>query len=444
MKNLIFLHLESISNHTLKAFPDAFPATRFLMARSCVFQNFFSSATSSLMALSAVWHGNSFELDYATTLDSVQPAGLSRNFFSVLQDYGYTCATLCLNMNHSEAGTRICIWPEELEPVWGTDSPTELVSRFDALSDRPFAVYVWNLITHVEQHDPQSDDTLSLAQRLESKYQQADQLIGELVALLEKKRLRDNTVVVLMGDHGDDFWTHGFKGGFLHATEPYAGITSVPLNICVPHNAPQIYTSPASTIDVRNTLLGLLDCTEEDSFADMGINLFEQKNSMVFSQNLLANQAATPSPSISKAYAAMNESYLLLAGKNGLEFYEHRLDPANCCNLLHFFSLGAGDELQFSTDGFSNPHFDAIFQHHPANLQHINDNFMELRAGLRAFVQKKNACATEENSLPLSCLTIINRKGAEDFSFACPDTKKSFLVKAKGALQRYGKRVLGQ
>lgn len=444
MKNLLILHLESISNQTLKAFPNSFPATRSLMARSLGFRNFFSSATSSLMALAAVWHGNSFELDYAPTLANVMPAGLSSNLFSVLQDRGYNCSTLCLNMNHPESGTRICIWPEELEPVWGTDSPSELISRFDAISDQPFAVYVWNLVTHVEQHDPQSDSMASLAQRLENKYQQADQLTGELVALLEKKDLLDNTVVILMGDHGDDFWTHGFKGGFLHAIEPYAGITSVPLSISVPHTAPTVYSVPASTIDIRNTVLALLGCTVGDSFADMGINLLDQKNSMVFSQNLLANQVATPSPSISKAYAAMNESYLLLVGKNGLEFFEHRLDPANCCNLLHFFSLGAGGELHFSAHDFSVPHFDEIFRRHPANLRHINDNFMELRTGLCAFVQKKNTYAAEENMLPLSCLNIISRKGAEDFSFADLHTKKTFFAKAKGTLWRYGRRVLGR
>ena len=126
------------------------------------------------------------------------------------------------------------------------------------------------------------------------------------------------------------------------------------------------------------------------------------------------------------------------------EFFEHRLDPANCCNLLHFFSFGAGGELQFLPKGSIVPHVDEIFLRHPANLRHINDSFMELRAGLRAFVQNKNTYAAEENRLPLSCLDTINRKGTEDFSFVSPDTKRTFFVKARGALRRYGKRVLGR
>lgn len=446
MKNLLILHLESISHQTLRLFPDAFPCARALMARSVVFRNFFASATSSLMAIASVWHGNSFELDHATALDRVMPAGLSRNLFSMLSDCGYRSSVVCLNMNHPVSGTRICIWPENLEPVYGTDSPVDLVARFDSITDgQPFAVYVWNLVSHVEQHDAESDAAATLADRLESKYRQADRLVGEIVSLLENKGLLGSTVVVLMGDHGDDFWTHGLKGGFLHAIEPYATVTAVPMSIYLPGTQPYVYAEPAGTVDIRNTVMGLLDCRDDEHFPDAGINLLARKNRMVFSQNLLANQAGSPSPSISKAYAAMNEAYLLLAGRQGLEFYDHRLDPSNSCNLLHFFALGESGALSFiPPEGFGVPHFNEVFRHFPAHVRHMNDAFIALRNGLVSFVEKKNAYASAPNRFPLSFLTTFNRNGAQDFSFACAVPKRSLAARARRAVQQIGKRVLGR
>ena len=444
MKNILFLHLESISNQTLRLFPDAFPCVRALRARSVVFRNFFASATSSLMAIASVWHGNSFELDHATALDRVMPAGLCRNIFSMLSDCGYHSSVACLNMNHPAEGTRICIWPENLEPVYGTDAPADLLARLDSITGAgPFAVYVWNLVSHVEQHDAESDAAATLADRFESKYRQADWLVGEIVSLLETKGLLDNTVVVLMGDHGDDLWTHGLKGGFLHAIEPYATVTAVPMSIYLPGTQPYVYAGPAGTVDIRNTVLGLLDCRDDEPFPDAGINLLIQKNRMVFSQNLLANQAGSPSSSISKAYAAMNEDYLLLAGRQGLEFYDHRLDPSNSCNLLNFFAPGEGGALRFiPPDGFGVPHFNEIFRRFPVHVRHMNDAFIALRSGLASFVEKKNSYAEAPNRFPLSCLAAFNRSGSQDFSFACAVPKRSLTARALRAARRIGKRVL--
>jgi len=446
MKNILLLHLESISNQTLRLFPDAFSSVRALMDRSVSFRNFFSSATSSLMAITDAWHGNSFELDYAAALERVTPAGLSRNLFSILGDCGCRSTVLCLNMNHAADGTRICTWPGGLEPVRGTDSPRELLSWFDGLTaEPPFAVYVWNLVSHVEQHDPESDGAASLAGRLECKYRQADRMVGDLIALLERKGLLDATVVVLMGDHGDDLWTHGLKGGFVHATEPYAAVTWVPMCIRAPHAVPAVYTAPASTIDIRNTVLGLLGRTVADRFADMGIDLFERTNRMVFSQNLLANQSGSPSPAISKAYAAMNESFLLLASRHGLELYDHRLDPTNSCNLLHFFDLDGDGGLRFvPPEGFGVPHFNVIFRRFPDHVRHISENFTALRQGLQTFVKKKNAYAAPENGFPLSRLSVFNRNAVQEFSFACSGPKRSLAARARRVVRRIGKRVLAR
>ena len=51
MRNLLYLHLESISRQTLAWFESSFPNVRALIGRSVWFPNHFAAATSTLMAL---------------------------------------------------------------------------------------------------------------------------------------------------------------------------------------------------------------------------------------------------------------------------------------------------------------------------------------------------------------------------------------------------------
>ena len=63
MRDLVIIHLESITWQRLAAFPSAFPNLRRLMREALIFDNFFSSATSTLMVVTYLFHGNDFEFD---------------------------------------------------------------------------------------------------------------------------------------------------------------------------------------------------------------------------------------------------------------------------------------------------------------------------------------------------------------------------------------------
>jgi hypothetical protein len=78
MKNLLILHLESISRPRLAAFDGAFPNLRRVMGEALVFDNFFSSATSTLMVATYLFHGNDFQFDTATEFEGMRPEGPRR------------------------------------------------------------------------------------------------------------------------------------------------------------------------------------------------------------------------------------------------------------------------------------------------------------------------------------------------------------------------------
>lgn len=421
MKNLLILHLESITRQRLAAFAAVFPNTRRLMRDALVFDNFFSSATSTLMVVSYLFHGNDFEYDTATQFEAMQPAANNRNLFSVLQAHGYRSELICLNGFHATQSTQFASWSGDLPPVWGTDDFPALFDRFDALTDSPpFAIYVWDLVTHIEHSLALAPFSSGLSDQIRRACGAADDAIGEMLATLERKGLLDNTTVVIYGDHGDDFWTHGFKGGMIHATEPYTQITWTPLAILDKTLAPGTNEGLASTIDLAPTCLALLGVDEPAKFPHSGTNLLAGAPANVYSQNLTANQPDNRQLGIAKAFSITDDTYNLLVSSRGLEMYAYRLDPGNHCNLLHFFDLSSEGRLALRVRPGAAGHFRAALQENPRALAHLTTRFEQLRAALAERVAAKRAYILESGVEPAfaldpRCLLTIDEARREAF-----------------------------
>lgn len=413
MKNLLILHLESITRQRLDEFGSSFPNTRRLMLDSLVFDNFFSSATSTLMVVTSLFYGNDFEFDTAIEFEGMRPAANNRNLFSVLKSHGYNADLICLNAFHATTETRFSAWPEDLPPVWGTNDFPTLFDRFDKLTDSPpFAIYVWDLVTHIEHSRALAPFSSGLTDQIRRACSVADDAVGEMLSILERKGLLDNTTVIVYGDHGDDYWTHGFKGGMVHATEPYTQITRTPLAIVDPALTPGTNPKLASTIDIAPTCLALLGIDEPSSFPHTGTNLLTKAPDVVFSQNFTANQPDNQMLGIVKAFSATDDVYNLLVSSRGLEMYAYRLDPGNHCNLLQFFSLMPDGTLSLTKRPRAAGHFRAALQDNPVAISSISAHFGQLRGALSEHVAAKRAYIIERGIEPVfaidpQCFTVI-------------------------------------
>lgn len=62
-----------------------------------------------------------------------------------------------------------------------------------------------------------------------------DRRLGNLLDTLDKKGVLEDTVVVVVGDHGDEFDEHGWYG---HCNLPYDELTHVPLIVRFPEDSP--------------------------------------------------------------------------------------------------------------------------------------------------------------------------------------------------------------
>ncbi len=83
-----------------------------------------------------------------------------------------------------------------------------------------------------------------------------DEHVGKILDQLNTLSLRENTIVMLLSDHGEEFFEHGRKG---HRQTLYDEVIRIPLIVRLPGKIPagRRYTDQARMIDVLPTLLDL-------------------------------------------------------------------------------------------------------------------------------------------------------------------------------------------
>lgn len=407
MQNLLIIHLESITRERLTAFASSFPHTLRLMRDAVTFDRFFSSATSTLMVVTYLFHGNDFEFDAATRFEGMRPAGNNRHLFSILRERGYEVNLVCLNAFETHRATRLASWPDDLPAAFGTNDFPTLQSRFDEITDtEPFAIYVWDLVTHIEHSLALAPFSSGLTDQVAHACRIADDAVGTMLATLERKGKLANTAIVIYGDHGDDYWTHGFKGGMVHGTEPYTQITWTPLAIAGTGLAPGVRGGVVATIDIAPTCLSLLGIDERLPFAHSGRDALAGTPDIAFSQNFTANQPDDRRLGIVKAFAAIDDTYNLLVSSRGLELYAYRLDPGNHCNLLDFFGAAPDGTLTLRHALSTANHFRAAFPDNPRAVAHVGEHFRALRDALCARVAAKRAYVEAVGAAPRYALDL--------------------------------------
>lgn len=107
----------------------------------------------------------------------------------------------------------------------------------------------------------------------DSKIHEADAQVGDFIAQLKTRGLLGNTIIVVVADHGEEFYEHG---GIDHGQSLYDELVHVPLIIDVPNAAGgKMIPAQISTMDVGPTLFGILGISADKTFADqqLGKNL---------------------------------------------------------------------------------------------------------------------------------------------------------------------------
>lgn len=422
-RNLLILHLESVSWQTLRAFPEAFPHLTALLREARSFRWHFSSATSTQMAVAAVLHGNDREMDAAPVV--APPVGRRPSLFSQLEEAGYRAAFLCAT--HYPAKPMLELLAASLPPPWSTNDFGALLARFEALVQAPpFAIYAWNLVPHIVADLALAPYARSLEDLVAGGCAVADTLVGALLEILRRHDLLEATTVVAFGDHGDDYWTHGFKGGLLHGLEPYSALVHTPLAIRDPALPPGEDERLASSVDIAPTCLDLLGLPAGPRTAGAGASLRgASERTVAFAQNYTASQPDTDWRDVRRAFAALDRAHCLMVTGRGLALFNHRLDPGCQTNLLHHFTLTPeGGLAALRPADEPHAHFETV--RHLWRGGALDERFRALRQALRSEVEAKNAEAAARAATPPSLLGLeafdrIDRTGRDRF-FNRPET----------------------
>jgi len=299
--NLVLVSFDSLRADHLGTYGyrrDTSPNLDRFAARSIVYERAYSTSTWTLPAHASLFSSLYAEEHGARKTD----AALSENVVLLperLAEAGYRSAgVVSVGLLHRTFGFNQGweIWDDETAVPRGEDPERRRTSAIvgqraaqllDELAPGPFLLFVHDYDVHFDYQPPPPYDTMfepaeapgfdpsnfafnetihrdmpqlhleRLVALYDGEIRWVDHNFGRLLAELERRGLDENTAVVVVGDHGDEFFEHGEKG---HANNLFNSTLQVPLIVHLPggrHGGRRIGT-PASLIDVAPTLAALL------------------------------------------------------------------------------------------------------------------------------------------------------------------------------------------
>lgn len=117
------------------------------------------------------------------------------------------------------------------------------------------------------------DDITPIKNRYINSVHHLDMQFGRIFDYLKDKNLLDSTIVILIGDHGEEFMEHGFWG---HNSTFVDEQVLTPLVIYAPGVKPFVQNNMTSHMDVIPTIMPLLGVTNPIDDYATGYNLFNQ------------------------------------------------------------------------------------------------------------------------------------------------------------------------
>lgn len=411
-KNLIVLHLESMPQSAFWQYMGDIPALWDLCNRSLCFRRFYAASTSSVMSMSDMVHGDSAELDHNSRFpkNKTSLAGRSSNLFRILLERGYRTkgmqyGSFCVG----DAPNNFWgVWPDEGGQFgWFNDFETFQGEARDFMAGakeegKPFALYFWSMATHIA-NDLEGGAELGFCERFQHNYRLLDKSVRRLLDDVTELGLLEDTIILAYGDHGDDFWRHGFNRGRTHVIEPYATTVWTPMFIYNNDKDVGIFDGVTSSIDIKPTILRMLDIGREPEKSESpfaGVDIFTEGRGWAFSQSSFALQLEHSDPSgvIEKSYAITDGDIRLVASsgggdikqRGGMELFMEQWDYGNNRNLLDFFQLNDdGVIVAFDVPDAVHPHFTLSFTRE--RVMSLAQSYHSLRQALMKFIEFKES-----------------------------------------------------
>lgn len=345
MKNIVFIHLESLNKLIYQMNEELFPNLNKLKKKCMNYTYYFSTATSTAMAMSDITYGDFYRAenteifgDFKYTHENAQSLVdvLSENGFKTLGVHYPEAIGDEINPGHMYAKTKKLVNYANYARAF-SDVKSVIDSALE--NNGHFLIYFCNEVSHLCYTDYKKKKIEDPIKRWKYGYKKMDDTIGDIVGYLEEKNILDDTIIVLYGDHGDDFWGHDFYGGYSHTIEPYTNLIHTPLMIYDSSIGYGVNNDIVCSLDVKQIAYNLLGVqNEENPYVYDG---YRSKRKYVFSRNLYAAQVPKKIDAcisnVRKSYSVTTKKYTLVLTEKGYEMYFHANDPTCHNNMLDYF-----------------------------------------------------------------------------------------------------------
>jgi len=388
-KNLVVIHLESF-NHNIYGHRNWFPCLNSISEHCVRLNNYISTATSSFMAAGDLLHGDDNILEHNNFLEvNLSVNRRNQSLFDELRHYGYNTKGIGYPKNIVSFDK---IWSDNDKFHWYNNSQEMLVQAEKTIKeDIPFALYTWNLSSHLCYSDAHKKSGGNAFDSWRRGYESMDMTVGDIINLLIKYNKLKNTTVVIFGDHGDDFWSHAHYGGFSHGIEPYISLVHTPALILDPEIKGHDINGMVSAIDLKKTVLELLDLPYNDSTLSPVYSVFSQERKYCFSRNLFIAQANYP---LHKGYSITSELFHLLWIDNEYKMFAWQADTGNHFDLICLLTEDSSGSLQINYNKLGGGKKPArhVTEFLPVGCENtIASNYVEMKQELENWVSMKVA-----------------------------------------------------
>lgn len=343
-RNLLILHLESLSMFIYRMHPELFPFLRELERKTVFFPKYYSTATSTWMVISDLLYGNLQQFETCNSLSDVPKEYWSKT--SLLDDLGkegYSVNVAMYPFAYDLDGVknRKLLGMDQEFRVWNK-YPEYMNAIEESIGKELFAVCGYNFASHINLNKYVNKYKFAAGfVKWKSYYRDLDKNIQDIFEILKNKNKLEDTTIILYGDHGDDFWQHSLHNGLSHAVEPYDHVAHTPLFIYDERLSPEYRDELMSTLSLKPVIRYLLE--NQEVSADY---IIKRQVPYAFSRNLYVAQS-NRLMTFNKSYAITDGEFRLVVSKKGLEFYETETDPECFNNLLEYFRLGKDNDLVY-------------------------------------------------------------------------------------------------
>ena len=297
--NIVWLVAESLRWDQLT--PAIMPNTWALAQRGQHFLNHYSSGNGTREGLFGMFYGL-----YGSYWDNFLHAGRGPLLIERLQALNYQMALrTSARFTYPEFDKTLFIKvppqfmrdSEFHENAWQSDRDN-ISALIDYIGNRdrsrPFLTFMFFESTHARYTFPDEaiirkpyletidytemsrEKLAPYADQLRNRYSNAahwvDTQIGRIANCIEHEQLLDNTLIIVTGDHGEEFMEKGFWG---HNSSFVEEQTHTPLVVWIPGTAPQAIERMTSHMDIAVTLMQLLGASNDIGDYALGRNLFE-------------------------------------------------------------------------------------------------------------------------------------------------------------------------